>query len=99
MTLALAVLEQRDGVLRKISHEVVTGSQRLSRGVDAVLCAAGPVQGADQLGKFALRQAGLGAKRGILFKNAAAIEVRAGDRRARQARWLSRRAICRERDR
>ena len=64
MTLALAVLEQRDGVLRKISHEVVTGSQRLGRGVDAVLCAAGPVQGADQLGKF-------GADRVITLTNPA----------------------------
>src|SRR5712692_1283362 len=52
MTPALAVLELRDGVLRKISHEVVTGSQRLGRGVDAVLCASGAVQGADQIGKF-----------------------------------------------
>ena len=52
MTPALAVLELRDGVLRKISQEVVTGSQRLGRGVDAVLCASGAVQGADQIGKF-----------------------------------------------
>jgi electron transfer flavoprotein alpha subunit len=52
MTAALAVLEQRDGVLRKISHEVVTASLRLGGGVDAVVCASGPVQGADQVGKF-----------------------------------------------
>ena len=30
MTTVLAVLEQRDGVLRKISHEVVTGARRLA---------------------------------------------------------------------
>jgi len=52
MSLALAVLEQRDGVLRKISHEVVTGAQRLGGSVDAVVCATGPVQGADQVGRF-----------------------------------------------
>jgi electron transfer flavoprotein alpha subunit len=52
MTTALAVLEQRDGVLRKISHEVVTGAQRLGGPVEALLCAAGVVQGADQLGRF-----------------------------------------------
>jgi len=48
----LAVLEQRDGVLRKISHEVVTAAQRLGGGVEAVVCAAGVVQGADQAAKF-----------------------------------------------
>ena len=48
----LAVLEQRDGVLRKISHEVVTAAQRLGDGVDAVVCAAGAVQGAEQAGKY-----------------------------------------------
>jgi electron transfer flavoprotein alpha subunit len=48
----LAVLEQRDGVLRKISHEVVTAAQRLGDGVEAVVCAAGAVQGADQTGKY-----------------------------------------------
>jgi len=48
----LAVLEQRDGVLRKISHEVVTAAQRLGGGVEAVVCAAGAVQGADQAGRY-----------------------------------------------
>jgi len=48
----LAVLEQRDGVLRKISYEVVTAAQRLGGAVEAVVCAAGPVQGADQAAKF-----------------------------------------------
>ena len=52
MTTVLAVLEQRDGVLRKISHEVVTGAQRLGGPVEALLCAAGAVQGSDQLGRF-----------------------------------------------
>jgi len=47
----LAVLEQRDGVLRKISYEVVTAAQRLGDTVEAVVCGAGPVQGADQAGK------------------------------------------------
>ena len=48
----LAVLEQREGVLRKICHEVVTAAQRLGDGVDAVVCGVGPVQGTDQIGKF-----------------------------------------------
>jgi len=48
----LAVLEQRDGVLRKISHEVVTAAQRLGGSVEAVVCGIGPVQGTDQVGKF-----------------------------------------------
>jgi electron transfer flavoprotein alpha subunit len=48
----LAVLEQRDGVLRKISHEVVTAAQRLGGSVEAVVCAAAAVQGADQAAKF-----------------------------------------------
>src|SRR2546430_14384203 len=52
MTTALAVLEQRDGTLRKISHEVVTAAQRLGGTVEALVIASGPVQGADQLGKF-----------------------------------------------
>ena len=54
MTTALAVLEQRDGVLRKVSHEVVTAAQRLGGTVDAVVCAPPPgaVHGGDQLGRF-----------------------------------------------
>ena len=48
----LAVLEQRDGVLRKISHEVITAAQRLGGSVEAVVCGVGPVQGTDQVGKF-----------------------------------------------
>jgi electron transfer flavoprotein alpha subunit len=38
MTKVLAVLEQRDGKLRKVSFEVVTASRRLSDAVDAVVC-------------------------------------------------------------
>jgi len=34
----LAVLEQRDGTLRKVSFEVVTAARRLSSAVDAVVC-------------------------------------------------------------
>ncbi len=56
MTKILAVLEQRDGALRKVSHEVVTGARRLADAlggtVEAVVCAAGAVQGTDQVGKF-----------------------------------------------
>jgi len=53
----LAVLEQRDGALRKVSHEVVTGARRLGDAlggtVDALVLAAGAVGGgADQLGAF-----------------------------------------------
>jgi len=48
----LAVLEQRDGALRKISFEVVTGAQRLGQPVEAVVCGAGAVQGVDQVAKF-----------------------------------------------
>jgi electron transfer flavoprotein alpha subunit len=64
----LAVLEQRDGALRKVSHEVVTGARRLADAlggsVDALLLAAGAVQGAEQLGRF-------GADKVITLTNAA----------------------------
>ena len=56
MTAVLAVLEQRAGVLRKVSYEVVTGARRLAdtaRGtVDALVLAAGAVRGTDLLGRF-----------------------------------------------
>lgn len=56
MTLVLAVLEQRDGTLRKVSHELVTGARRLADGlggtVEALVLGAGPVAGSDQLGRF-----------------------------------------------
>jgi electron transfer flavoprotein alpha subunit len=54
----LAVLEHRDGALRKVSPEVVTGARRLAdalgagTAVDALIVAAGPVRGAEQLGGF-----------------------------------------------
>src|SRR5438093_1102556 len=52
----LAVLEQRDGALRKVSHEVVTGARRLadagSGSVEALVLGGGTVSGADQLGRF-----------------------------------------------
>ncbi len=64
MSATLAVCEHRDGTLRKVSHEVVTGARRLGGTVEAVLCAAGPVAGADQLGKF-------GADKVVTLTNAA----------------------------
>jgi electron transfer flavoprotein alpha subunit len=52
----LAVLEQRDGALRKVSYEVVTGARRLADAlggtVDAIVLSAGAVAGSDQLGRF-----------------------------------------------
>jgi len=60
----LAVLEQRDGALRKISFEVVTGAQRLGQPVEAVVCGAGAVQGIDQVAKF-------GAERIVTLTNPA----------------------------
>jgi len=52
----LAVCEQRDAVLRKVSHEVVTGARRLAdalgANVEAVVCAAAAVPGSDRLGAF-----------------------------------------------
>ncbi|MGH7538036.1 MAG: electron transfer flavoprotein subunit alpha/FixB family protein, partial [Gemmatimonadales bacterium] len=68
MTNVLAVLEQRDGTLRKVSHEVVTGARRLADAlggtVDALALAAGSVKGADRLG-------GVGADRVITLTNSA----------------------------
>ena len=56
MSDVLAVAEQRDGALRKVSSEVVTGARRLADAlagrVEALVVAGGPVQGADQLGGF-----------------------------------------------
>jgi electron transfer flavoprotein alpha subunit len=64
MSATLAVCEHRDGTLRKVSYEVVTGAHRLGGAVEAVLCAVGPVTGADQLGKF-------GADKVVTLTNAA----------------------------
>jgi electron transfer flavoprotein alpha subunit len=56
MSRVLAVCEQRDGTLRKVSHEVVTAARRLAdalRGeVEALVPGGGPVRGADALGRF-----------------------------------------------
>jgi len=64
----LAVLEQRDGALRKVSLEVVTGARRLADGlggaVEAVVLAAGAVKGVDQLG-------GCGADKVVTLTNEA----------------------------
>jgi electron transfer flavoprotein alpha subunit len=40
MSKILAVLEQRDGTLRKVSFEVVTAASRLGSAVDAVVCSS-----------------------------------------------------------
>jgi len=52
----LAVLEQRDGALRKVSHEVVTGARRLADAlggeVHALVLAAGAVQGTEASGRY-----------------------------------------------
>jgi electron transfer flavoprotein alpha subunit len=53
----LAVAEQRDGTLRKVSFEVVTAARRLAEalgggaGVDALVVGGGPPAGIDQLGR------------------------------------------------
>ncbi len=50
----LAILEQRDGALRKVSHEVLAAARALADSaggtVDALVFGAGPVAGMDQLG-------------------------------------------------
>ncbi|MGH7614442.1 MAG: electron transfer flavoprotein subunit alpha/FixB family protein [Gemmatimonadales bacterium] len=55
MSHVLAVLEQRDGALRKVSQEVVTGARRLADAlggeVHVVICAAGTVAGTDAAGR------------------------------------------------
>jgi electron transfer flavoprotein alpha subunit len=52
----LAVLEARDGALRKVSHEVVTAARRLADGlgaeVHAIGLGAGALGGAETLGRF-----------------------------------------------
>jgi len=64
----LAVLEQRDGALRRVSHEVVTGARRLADAlggnVDVLILASGAVKGAEQVGRF-------GADKVITLTNAA----------------------------
>jgi len=55
MATILAVLEQRDGALRKVSLEVLTAARRLADQlggtVDAVVCAAAGVTGSDAAGR------------------------------------------------
>lgn len=52
MAAILAITEQRDGALRKVSHEVVAAARQLAQGgsVDALVLGAGAVNGADSLG-------------------------------------------------
>jgi electron transfer flavoprotein alpha subunit len=54
MAAILAVLEQRDGALRKVSLEVLgaarAAADALGASVDAIVCAAGPVTGTEDLG-------------------------------------------------
>ena len=56
MSHVLAVLEQRDGSLRKVSHEVVTGARRvadaLAGEVHALVLGAGAIQGTDASGRY-----------------------------------------------
>ncbi|MBL8977024.1 MAG: electron transfer flavoprotein subunit alpha/FixB family protein [Gemmatimonadetes bacterium] len=56
MTRILAVAEQRDGALRKVSLEVVSAARRLADAmggtVDVVVIGSGPVSGSDQLARF-----------------------------------------------
>jgi electron transfer flavoprotein alpha subunit len=52
----LAVMEQRDGALRSVSHEVLAVARRLADAgggtVDALVLGSGPLTGADSLGRF-----------------------------------------------
>jgi electron transfer flavoprotein alpha subunit len=67
MSHVLAILEQRDGSLRKVSHEVLTAARRVADGlggeVHAMVMGAGPVAGADTAGRY-------GADRVITATNA-----------------------------
>lgn len=55
MTTIVAVMEQREGALRKVSFEVLSAARRLAEAlggtVDALLCASGAVSGAGDLGR------------------------------------------------
>ncbi|PYP68903.1 MAG: electron transfer flavoprotein subunit alpha, partial [Gemmatimonadetes bacterium] len=68
MNSVLAVLEQRDGALRNVSQEVVTGARRLADAlggtVEALVLGAGSVKGVDRLGGF-------GADKVVTVTNAA----------------------------
>jgi len=92
MTAVLAVLEQRDGALRKVSQEVVTGARRLAdalgSSVEAVVVAAGPVAGTDTLGGFGadkvitLTHAAFGSYAPEAYAQAIADRAKAGGHRA-----------------
>ena len=51
MTAILAITEQRDGALRKVSHEVVAAARQLAGGgtVDALVFGTAAVSGAESL--------------------------------------------------
>jgi electron transfer flavoprotein alpha subunit len=57
----LAVLEQRDGKLRKVSFEVVTGARRLGPDVDAVVCASPGPEGCARAIAERVKAGGYGA--------------------------------------
>ena len=64
MSSVLAVLEQRDGTLRKVSYEVVTAARRLGTTVDAVVCdTRGPEGAATAIAERAKK----GAYRAVVF--------------------------------
>src|SRR5262249_53714408 len=56
MSAILAVLEQREGTLRKVSLETLTAARRLAdkfgATVDALVIGSGAISGVDQLGKY-----------------------------------------------
>jgi electron transfer flavoprotein alpha subunit len=56
MSHVLAVLEQRDGSLRKVSYEVTTGARRVADGlggeVHAVVLGTGAIAGSDAAGRY-----------------------------------------------
>ncbi len=56
MSVILAVTEQRDGTLRKVSHEVVAAARQLADGLGATVVAVvfgnGDVGGTAELGGF-----------------------------------------------
>jgi electron transfer flavoprotein alpha subunit len=56
MSHVLAVLEQRDGTLRKVSHEVLTGARRVADGlggeVHALVLGSGAIAGSEAAGRY-----------------------------------------------
>jgi electron transfer flavoprotein alpha subunit len=92
VTAVLAVCEQRDGVLRKVSHEVVTAARRLaddlSASVDALALGAGSIEGTGGLGRFGadrvvtVTNAGLGRYAPEAFALVVAERAKSGSYRA-----------------